>query len=292
MRPTMLRVALVQQDTVWQDPAANLARARGFVEEAARAGARVAVFPELFTLGFTMAPEPFAEAIPGPTMAAVASLSREFGLYLVGSVVEAHAPHPRNAAFVTAPDGSLLAAYRKIHPFSYGEENQHYSGGTDCPVFDIDGIPCGLQICYDLRFPEPFRALASKGAEVVFVPANWPSRRIAAWSTLLAARAIENQLAVCGANRVGRDGTGLDYPGASALHDCFGEIIAKGDATEGLVVGDIDLGQLRAWRERFPALKDRRVDVYSALERLEGTRMSTDPAGPGHESTRKGGSSI
>src|SRR5512133_4280245 len=108
MPSTTLRVALIQQATAWQDPATNLARARGFVEAAARAGARVAVFPELFTLGFTMAPEPFAEAIPGPTTAAVSALSREFGLYLVGSVVEAHRPHPRNAAFVTAPDGSLI----------------------------------------------------------------------------------------------------------------------------------------------------------------------------------------
>ncbi len=265
MRPDSLRVALIQQATVWQDPAANLTRARGFVEAAARAGARVAVFPELFTLGFTMAPEPFAEPIPGPTTAAVAALSREFGLYLVGSLVEAHAPHPRNAAFVTAPDGSLLAAYRKIHPFSYGEEHQHYSGGADCPVFEIDDIPCGLQICYDLRFPEPFRALAAKGAEVVFIPANWPVRRIAAWSTLLAARAIENQMAVCGVNRVGRDALGLDYPGRSALHDAFGETVAAGGDKEGLVVGDLDLAALRAWRERFPALKDRRPEVYRGL---------------------------
>ncbi|WP_043483967.1 nitrilase-related carbon-nitrogen hydrolase [Geothrix fermentans] len=262
---TTLRVALVQQDTVWQDPAANLARARGFAEAAARAGARVAVFPELFALGFTMAPEPFAESIPGPTTKAVAALSREFGLYLVGSCVEAHAPHPRNAAFVTGPDGALIAAYRKIHPFSYGEEHQHYSGGEDCPLFEVDGIPCGLQICYDLRFPEPFRALAAKGAEVVFVPANWPVRRIGAWSILLAARAIENQMAVCGVNRVGRDALGLDYPGASALHDAFGEVIAKGDAAAGLVIGDLDLIQLRAWRARFPALSDRRPEVYSAL---------------------------
>jgi len=266
MRPPTLRVALVQQDTVWQDPPANLAKARAFVAEAARAGARVAVFPELFTLGFTMAPEPFAEALPGPTAEAVAALSREFGLYLVGSCVEAHAPHPRNAAFVTGPDGSLVATYRKIHPFSYGEEHQHYSGGEDCPLFEIDGIPCGLQICYDLRFPEPFRSLAARGAEVVFVPANWPVRRIAAWSTLLAARAIENQTAVCGVNRVGRDGAGLDYPGASALHDCFGATLAKGDATEGLVIGDLDLTLLRAWRERFPALQDRRPEVYRRFE--------------------------
>ncbi|GLH71622.1 hydrolase [Geothrix limicola] len=264
MRASSLRVALIQQDTIWQDPAANLARARDHVATAARAGARVAVFPELFTLGFTMAPEPFAEAIPGPTSAALSDLSRAFGLYLVGTAVEAHAPHPRNAAFVTAPDGSLLATYRKIHPFSYGDENRHYSGGESCPIFEIDGVPCGLQICYDLRFPEPFRTLAARGAEVVFVPANWPRRRISAWSTLLAARAIENQMAVCGVNRVGRDPL-VDYPGRSAIHDAFGEVIAVGDASEGIVIGDIDLVQLRAWRHRFPALQDRRPEVYSGL---------------------------
>lgn len=266
MASDLLRIALVQQDTVWQDPAANLARARGFVEQAARAGARVVVFPELFTLGFTMAPEPFAEALPGPTSEAVASLSKAFGVYVIGSAVEAHTPHPRNAAFVTGPDGSLVAAYRKIHPFSYGEENLHYSGGEDCPLFMIDGVPCGLQICYDLRFPEPFRALASRGAEVIFVPANWPVRRIHAWSTLLAARAIENLATICGVNRVGRDAMQLEYPGCSVIHDPFGEVIAEGDDQEGLVLGDVDLVQLRAWRERFPALRDRRSGIYATLE--------------------------
>lgn len=264
MPASNLRVALVQQDTRWQEPAENLRRARGFVEQAARAGARVAVFPELFTLGFTMAPEPFAEPIPGPTSEAVAALSRAFGLYLVGTVVEAHAPRPRNAAFVTGPDGGLVAVYRKLHPFSYGEEHLHYAGGDDCPLFDLDGVPCGLQICYDLRFPEPFRALAARGAEVVFVPANWPARRIKTWTTLLAARAIENQMAVCGANRVGRDPE-LEYPGRSAVHDTFGEAVAQGGDAEGLVVGDIDLAQLRTWRERFPALKDRRPGLYLDL---------------------------
>ena len=264
MLTSTLRIALIQQNTHWQDPAANLARARDFVAAAARAGARVAVFPELFTLGFTMNPEPFAEAIPGPTSAAVAALSREFGLFIIGSMVEAHAPHPRNAAFVTGPDGALVAVYRKIHPFSYGEEHRHYTGGTECPVFQIDGIPCGLQICYDLRFPEPFRALAAKGAEVVFLPANWPAKRISAWSTLLAARAIENQMAMCGVNRVGRD-PHLDYPGKSALHDALGEPVALGGDAEGLVMGDLDLTALRAWRERFPALKDRRPEVYRQL---------------------------
>lgn len=100
----------------------------------------------------------------------------------------------------------------------------------------------------------------------MFIPANWPVKRIGAWSTLLAARAIENQMAVCGVNRVGRD-PHLDYPGRSAIHDALGEPVASGDASEGLVVGDVDLAGLRAWRTRFPALKDRRPEIYPELAR-------------------------
>ena len=264
MAPSALRIALIQQATVWEDPAANLGRARDFLQAAAEAGARVAVFPELATTGFTMAPEAFAEPLPGPTTEAFATLSREFGLTVIGTAVETHAPHPRNAAFALSPEGALLAIYRKLHPFTYGEEHRHYVGGDDCPVFEVDGIPCGLQICYDLRFPEPFRALAAKGAEIVFLPANWPVRRIDAWSTLLAARAIESQMAVCGVNRVGRDPQ-AEYPGRSAILDPFGVPIATGGSEEGLVVGEIDLTKLRAWRERFPALQDRRPEVYGRL---------------------------
>ena len=264
MGAATLRVALIQQATVWEDPAANLAKARSFVEAAAKAGARVAVFPELATTGFTMAPEAFAAPLPGPATEAFGALAREYGLYVIGTAVEAHTPHPRNAAFVLAPDGALVATYRKLHPFTYGEEHQHYVGGEDCPAFEIDGIPCGLQVCYDLRFPDPFRSLAASGAEIVFLPANWPVRRIDAWSTLLAARAIENQMAVCGVNRVGRDPY-AEYPGRSAILDPFGVPVAVGDDGENLVVGAIDLAKLRAWRERFPALKDRRPEVYGRL---------------------------
>jgi predicted amidohydrolase len=257
MASTTLRIALIQQDTLWQNPAANLARAREYVSQAARVGARVAVFPELFTLGFTMAPEPFAEALPGPTTEVLSALSREFNLYLVGSAVEAHTPHPRNAAFVTAPDGSLQATYRKLHPFSYGEENRHYSGGEDCPVFEIDGIPCGLQICYDLRFPEPFR-LAAEGTDLFAVVANWPERRRAHWQLLLKARAVENLCYVAGVNRVGEDGKGNRHMGDSSVTSPWGETLVSAAETETVLIADIDPTVVADARAKFPVLKDRR----------------------------------
>lgn len=259
-----LKIALVQQDTVWHEPAANLEKARAFVARAAKEGARVVAFTEMFASGFTMEAARFAETIPGPVSNALAAMAREHGVWIIGTQIEQHAPKPQNAAFAINPEGAIVATYRKIHPFSFGQENEHYVGGDAMPLFDLDGVKATLQICYDLRFPETFRWASAKGAELVFVPANWPARRAMHWSTLLAARAIENQMVVCGINRAGKD-PGLEYPGLSAIHDPRGEVLAKGDATEQLVVASVDFDDVAAWRAQFPALRDRRPDVYSKL---------------------------
>jgi predicted amidohydrolase len=259
-----LRIALVQQDTAWHQKGANLKAARQAVAQAAKERARVVAFCELFSTGFTMAAEEHAESIPGPTTAFVGGLAKEYGVWILGTGIEQHAPRPRNAAFVFNPQGELVSVYRKIHPFSFGEENQHYVGGSECAIFDLDGVQAGIQICYDLRFPETFRAMSADGAELVFVPANWPTRRAAHWSTLLAARAIENQMVVCGINRVGKD-LSLEYPGLSVIHDARGEVLAKGDDQPGLVIADVDFEDVRRWRAQFPALRDRRPEVYATL---------------------------
>jgi predicted amidohydrolase len=255
-----LPVSLVQLDTAWHDPARNLVRAESFVAEAARQGARVVVLPELFTTGFTMQVAPFAETLPGPTTETVSLWARRFGVFVVATVAEQGTPLPRNAAFVVSPDGALIATYRKLHPFSFGDENRHYAPGSELCVFEVDDVRCALQICYDLRFPETFRALSDRGVECCFVVANWPTRRAAHWSALLVARAIENQMAVCGVNRVGSD-PNVAYGGASAIVSEQGEGLACGGPSEGLVSATLDIDRLRAWRRDFPALRDRRRDL-------------------------------
>jgi len=257
-----MTIALVQQDTVWHDPAANWKKMRAAVQSAAKAGARVVALTELFATGFTLAADQFGESIPGPTTDAVCAAARESGVYIIGTTIERHAPRARNAAFAASPKGELLAVYRKIHPFSFGDENKSFVGGEELALFEIDGIKAGLQICYDLRFPEPFRALAAAGAQLVFVPANWPTRRLMHWSTLLAARAIENQMVVCGINRAGRD-PNVEYPGFSAIHDARGEVLAHGEAAESIVSAEVDFEDVVAWRNQFPALRDRRPQVYA-----------------------------
>lgn len=264
-----MRIALAQMDTVWHDPRANVAGAEAMVARAAGQGCRVVVFPELFATGFTMEPERFAEPIPGPLTATLSSLAKQHGVWIVAGGIEAPdatrpGAKPRNAAFALSPDGVLVHTYRKIHPFTYGEETQHYEGGDTCATFDLEGIPTLLVVCYDLRFPEIFRPFAAQGAKLAFVIANWPTQRAAHWSTLLAARAIENQMVVCGVNRSGSDPK-VSYPGLSVIHDATGEVLARGGSAAELVIADVEFAQVDAWRDRFPALHDRRPDVYARL---------------------------
>lgn len=262
---TTLRVALWQADTIWEDPEANRQKAREAIARAAREGARIVALPEVFATGFTMAAEQWAEPIPGTTSEFLSQCAREHRIHVVGSAIEAH-DRPRNTAFVIDPEGDLRLVYRKIHPFSYGKESEHYEGGTELHVTEVEGVTVGLQICYDLRFPETFRALIDRGAEVIFVVANWPVKRARHWSCLLEARALENLVAVCGVNRTGSDPL-LTYPGLSAVHDHQGVALARAGAEETLLFADIDLAALRKWREQFPALRDRRPEVYEKLSR-------------------------
>jgi predicted amidohydrolase len=260
----VLNVALIQQDTVWEEPAGTQQSACAAIAAAAQAGARVVALTEMFATGFTMAALRFAEPLPGPTSAALSEAARAHRVWVIGTCIERTGGRPRNAAFALNPEGELVAVYRKIHPFSFGQENQHYDGGDAAPIFDLDGVKTGLQICYDLRFPETFRALAGRGAELCFVPANWPSRRAAHWSTLLAARAIEDQMVICGINRVGRD-PNVEYPGLSGIYDARGELLARGGSGPEIVQAGIDFAHVTAWRAEFPALRDRRPEVYARL---------------------------
>ena len=162
------------------------------------------------------------------------------------------------------PDGKLAAYQGKVHPFTFAGEHQHFRAADELSVTPVGSFRLATAICYDLRFPELFRALALGGADLIVVPANWPRSRMTAWSQLLIARAIENQCYVVGVNRVGRGG-GLDYDGRSAIIDPLGEVLATARGTEQLVVADLDPDHLADVRERFPFLPDARQDLFPSL---------------------------
>jgi predicted amidohydrolase len=236
-----MRIALVETDTAWEDEAKNRARI-----EAALPEADVALLPELAFSGFTMAPRPDPAAEPFLSRLAAAR-----GTAIVAGYV---GEGPSNVAVAVSASGAVLARYRKLHPFAHAGEHLHYRAGEEIPVFPLGGFRAAMLICYDLRFPEAFRAAAFRGADIFLVLANWPAARVDHWRTLLRARAIENQAFVLGVNRVGRD-PNAEYGSSSLAVDPRGEVLREGAGTV-----DVDPAAARAWREAFPALRDARED--------------------------------
>jgi predicted amidohydrolase len=213
----------------------------------------------MFPTGFSMDAARIAQPPGGPTEAFLRKIAGELSLWIIGSIPEAGEGAPRNTALVVSPAGEVVR-YSKIHPFTYGGEHRHYAAGDRVVTVSIDGVRVTPFVCYDLRFPEPFR-FAAKETDLFVVVANWPDARREHWRTLLRARAIENLAYVAGVNRVG-DGGRLHYAGDSALIDPWGETLAEGDASDRVLTGDVDPGKVAEARTRFPVLEDVRMEAY------------------------------
>lgn len=254
-----LRIALVQMDLAWEDFAGNHRRARARLERARDGGARLALLPEMFNTGFSMSPDRVAQPPGGQTESFLREAARDLGIWVLGSVPEAGTPRARNVAILAGPDGTL-AKYAKIHPFTFGGEDRVYAGGDRVVTLAVEGVRVTPFVCYDLRFPEPFR-LAAEETDLFAVVANWPEPRREHWRTLLRARAIENLAFVAGLNRVG-EGAKLRYAGDSVVVSPWGEVLVEGGAEDQVLFADVDPAAVRDARAKFPVLADRRPDAY------------------------------
>lgn len=251
-----MRVAAIQHDIVWEDREATLARVAPMVAAAAGDGAGLVVLPEMFAVGFSMDPDRVSEPEGGPTSTWLAEQADRHGLWVCGSIPErSSGGRPRNVLVLAGPGGAVHR-YAKVHPFTYSGEHEHYYAGTDLVTVDVDGLRVSLFVCYDLRFGDEFWGLAPD-TDLYVVPANWPASRAHHWRSLLVARAIENQAYVVGCNRVGRGGR-LEYSGDSCIVDPMGEVLDSASGAEATVAAEVDPAVVRATRERFPFLADRR----------------------------------
>ena len=245
-----------------EPPGERLQRVLGMIA-AQRGAADLVMLPELWLTGAFATEQAIASAEPldGPTFGALAEAARKARVHvLAGSLAEAGSK-PFNTAVVFGPDGSRLAVYRKIHLFGFdGGEAEAFSAGDPTPVvWESPWGRLGLATCYDLRFPELFRALVDAGALGFLVPTGWPQRRIGRWDVLARARAIENQAWLVGVNAVGTH-AGFQMGGHSVVVDPVGEVLHEApDNTEQVAVVDIDIATAIRWREEFPALRDRRM---------------------------------
>jgi len=259
-----MKVAGIQMDTVWENPKENFLTARRMAEEATGQGARLLAFPEMFATGFSMDAKrvsSFAEE----TRAFLSELAKEFSVFVLAGYAEPSDPKPANVCSVFDPTGTEILHYRKIHPFSLAGEDEHFLAGEAIETVVVEGVRVTPFICYDLRFPELFRA-AALDTDLFCVLANWPKARRKHWSRLLEARAIENQGYVLGVNRVG-EGDGLEYLGDSALLDPLGqELSTLISGSSGVVMADVDAGEISRIRDRFGFLDDRRPKLYRQIE--------------------------
>ncbi len=260
-----MNVIAVQLDIAWENKADNFARVRKLLETAVPQPGSLVAMPEMFATGFSMNTKAIAEAYGGETETFLSRTAKEFGVWLLaGAAMRGRDGRVRNKALVFSPAGELAAFYAKMRPFTPGGESEHYTAGEKPTVFQWVDCKVAPLVCYDLRFPELFRAsTATTQPELFVVIANWPEKRIQHWTRLLQARAIENQAYVLGVNRVGQDPY-YTYTGHSLIVDFNGDILQDAGKAQGTIQSQLDFETLRKYRQGLPFLKDMQAGAAAA----------------------------
>lgn len=260
-----LHIALIQANIEIGNVNANMNNMLELMEKAASANTKpdVIVLPEMWNTGYALDRiQELADPMGQETSSMLSDFARRHRIQVVGgSVAERVDNEIYNSMYVFNRNGEQVAKYSKIHLFRLMDEEKHLQAGQHTVAFDLDGIKAGASICYDIRFPELSRTLALGGAQVLFVPAEWPHPRLHHWRTLLMARAIENQMYVVACNRVGTSGD-TDFFGHSMIIDPWGEVVAEGDEQESILTGTLDRNLPDEVRGRIPVFEDRRPNLY------------------------------
>lgn len=259
-----LTITLIQTDLAWEDKVANLNRLEYKIRSLTER-TEIVVLPEMFSTGFSMKPEQFAETMEGETIEWMKRIATEKKIILTGSficqvpVVGGIQTHYYNRLVWMLPNGEY-GFYDKRHTFGFAGEDKYYTPGYKRLIASAKGWKINLQICYDLRFPVWARQSPDENKipeyDVLIYVANWPDRRSHAWKTLLCARAIENQCYVVGVNRVGNDGNNIYHSGDSMVVDPLGEVLYHVKDEEDIFTITLDKTYLQTIRDKFPFLKD------------------------------------
>ena len=268
-----MRAGAVQL-TSTDDRDRNLAAADRLTRAAVAAGAELVVLPEKFNaIGDDDVLRANAETLDGPSTTWARATARELGIDLVaGSISERREGHDKlsNTSLHIGPDGEIKALYRKIHMFDVVVDGVEYrESAAEEPGDEVvlsetaSGVPLGLTVCYDLRFPELYRILAVRGARVVTLPAAFTVvTGRAHWEILIRARAIENQSFVVAADQFGQHGDGKQSYGGSTIVDPWGEVLGRADDGETYITADLDLARQDEVRSQLPSLANRVPDAY------------------------------
>ncbi len=261
-----MKIAVAQIACSLADVAANVGKMEEFCARAKESGAEMIVFPEMSDTGYAMSViQTCATSWNEGAVPALRDCARRFSLAVIAGVGERDADCIYNTQVLIGPAGEVRAKYRKTHLFAVTpvEEQKCFAEGRDLTTYSFGEFNLGLSICYDLRFPELYRALAlEKSADVFIISSAWPFPRLEHFRTLALARAIENQSYVVASNRVGTD-AGATFCGSSAVIDPYGVIVAAASADrEELIVADLSREPIEAVRKRMPVFAHRRRDLY------------------------------
>lgn len=247
-----MKVAVIQSPLVWEDPKLNRnyfeAKINTIVSEV-----DLIVLPEMFTTGFTMQAEAVAETMQGQTMLWLQSLAKARKCAITGSLIVTEDGKFYNRMVFVFPTGEVQQ-YDKRHLFTLAGENVVFTAGTEKIIIEYKGWKICPLICYDLRFPVFSRN--TENYDLLIYVANWPKTRINAWDTLLKARAIENMSYTIGVNRLGVDGTNLEYVGHSQIVDYLGNSVLEPQKGEGVFIAELDKNRLLDTRKKLDFLKD------------------------------------
>ncbi|WP_029407096.1 nitrilase-related carbon-nitrogen hydrolase [Thiomicrorhabdus sp. Milos-T2] len=261
-----MKILAIQWNPVWQNSAENLIKLeQTFAEQLTDKTKNIdlVVLPETFHSGFSMQAEQYAESVDGKVSQKLSELAKTYSVAIIAGVAQkqvragCHGQQARfyNRALAFNREGQQIGSYSKQKLFSYANEQHSFIAGHQPEIVQLNGEPFALFICYDLRFPELFREVASQVKGMIII-ANWPQSRQQHWETLLKARAIENQCFVIGVNRIGQDGNGLNYIGGSSVISPLGEVLAYANEQQEWLNVEIDLQQVNEVRKQFPFLED------------------------------------
>ena len=267
----MIKIAVCQIRTEL-DKAITMAKAELMVSKAANNGADIVVLPEMFNCPYDKNYfKPFAKAENGESIAAMSAWARANEVILVGgSIPEAAGDKLYNTCFVFDENGEIIARHRKAHLFDVDieggirfKESNNFTPGNEITVFDTKFGKMGVMVCFDIRFPELSRAMANRGAQVIFCPAQFnmttgPKH----WELSVRARAMDNELFFVGASAARYEGFNYECWGHSTVVSPFGMVLASCDEKEQILYCDIDLSEVESTRKQLPTFLHLREELY------------------------------
>ena len=258
-----LKIACLQMDIVFGDPKENYQKATRMIEKAATGRPDIIVLPELWTTGYDLTRlNEIADVDAVQTTAFLKLAAKTHQVHFVGgSVANQGKTGVKNTMLVINKEGNLVHKYSKLHLFKLMDEHLYLEAGSEKGLFELENCPFAGVICYDIRFPEWIRSHTAKGAEAVFVVAEWPVPRLNHWRSLLLARAIENQCYVIACNRTGDDPKSKFF-GHSMIIDPWGEVIAEAGENEEIITAEINLDLVKETRKKIPVFDDRLPEFY------------------------------